>query len=220
MEKAYQTRGGMYGNIDRERYLMNLQDLLQHHQDYTTNVPNRYEQTIERLNKAMPARDTAEVAAAISDWLKSINMQYYRFRPAKLKMLRETLEPVIEQERETLLEYRKRSITTLMVEDRPVISRLFEVFKDKLGPIGAGKALHVLAPKMFPLWDNAIASAAGVSTSQGYFQFMLIRKEQVAALPKGLPENLYPLKLLDECDYLRFTRNNDTMDSGKNLKRR
>jgi hypothetical protein len=58
---------------------------------------------------------------------------------------------------------------------------LFGLFRAECGPVGAGKALHVLAPNFFPLWDNAIAESYGVATETGYFQFINIVKQQVSA---------------------------------------
>jgi hypothetical protein len=57
--------------------------------------------------------------------------------------------------------------------------RLFGLFRTECGPVRAGKALHVLAPNFFPLWDNAIADGYGVATETGYFQFINIVKQQV-----------------------------------------
>lgn len=192
----------------------NLEELLKLHTEYKRTVPNKYELTVARLAIAVPERNTGKIADALSDWLKDINLQYYRFRPAKSRTLREDLKPLIAEELETLLSFRERCITTLTAEDRAAVSHVFEMFRDRLGPVGAAKALHVLAPTFLPLWDNSMASAYGISTEHGYFQFMLIRREQVISLPPEFPNALSPLKLLDECDYLRYTSKKALKGSG------
>jgi len=69
-------------------------------------------------------------------------------------------------------------------------------------------ALHVLAPPFFPLWDNSIAAAYGVSTEEGYFKFMLLTKQQVASLPGdfALPKTGGLLKAIDEYNYCKYTQ--------------
>jgi len=182
-----------------------VEELRKLHEEYQRSVPNKYEATLDRLATALPAKNAAGVASALSDWLGNINMQYYRFRPVKRKSLQGDLERLIARQLEILLAFRLRNIASLTEADGPDVSQLFGVLREKLGPVGAAKALHVLAPNMFPLWDSAIAQAAGVSKERGYFQFMQIRREQVVSLPSGLPKDVSPLKLLDEVDYLRHT---------------
>jgi hypothetical protein len=66
-----------------------------------------------------------------------------------------------------------------------------------------GKALHVLAPNFFPLWDNPIAESYGVDKRMGYFQFISIVKGQVASLPEEIAPGVTALKALDEYNYLQ-----------------
>lgn len=92
--------------------------------------------------------------------------------------------------------FRERSLTTLDKADEPAVLRLFGAFRAKLGPVGAAKALHALAPTFFPMWDNEIARGYGVSTEGGYFQFMLIAKQQLVGLPADLIPGLSLVKAL------------------------
>ena len=75
----------------------------------------------------------------------------------------------------------------------------------KLGPVGAAKALHALAPTFFPMWDNEIARGYGVSTEGGYFQFMLLAKRQLVGLPADLIPSLSLVKAFDEYNYYKFS---------------
>jgi hypothetical protein len=45
----------------------------------------------------------------------------------------------------------ERSIESLAAEDEQPVMRVFSDFEALLGPVGAAKALHVLAPRFFPL---------------------------------------------------------------------
>ena len=79
---------------------------------------------------------------------------------------------------------------------------MFGLFRTECGPVGAGKALHVLAPNFFPPWDNAIAEGYGVATETGYFQFINIVKQQVLNLTEEVAPEVSALKALDEYNYL------------------
>ncbi len=167
-------------------------ELQEAHEEYTRTVPNNYSLTIETIAKALPERKVGEVAAAVADWLKSVNPRH----PPK------DLEQLVTAEWKAIVEFRVRSLTTLIGTDKPAILQLFELFRSKLGPVGAAKALHVLAPTFFPLWDNSIASGYGVSIEvHGYLLFMFLTKHQVV----NLPRDPALLKTLDEYNYLKYT---------------
>ena len=96
---------------------------------------------------------------------------------------------------------------------------VFRDFAAVLGAVGVAKALHVLAPTFFPLWDNKIANEYGIrleyvgKVENGfwwgrYMDFMEIRRMQVAALGSTVSS---PLKALDEWDYMRFTRSHSDL---------
>jgi hypothetical protein len=66
----------------------------------------------------------------------------------------------------------------------------------------------VLAPNFFPLWDSTIASDfyAVSKDAAGYFQFMVLVKQQIANLPDELASGLTALKAIDEFNYLRMVK--------------
>ncbi len=78
--------------------------------------------------------------------------------------------------------------------------------------MGAAKALHLLAPRFFPLWDRAIAKAYGLPLGERgknaarYHRFMAIAKRQCEDLggERAVGQNL--LKALDEYNYCRYTK--------------
>jgi hypothetical protein len=189
--------------------LLSVEELLKVHAEYKSTVPNNYVITMERIEKALTKQNVGETADAVAEWVKNLNRQYYRFNPDKAVNLREKLEPLIAADLTTVLGFRSRSIATLTRSaDEPTVRRLFGRFRPELGPVGTGKALHVLAPNFFPLWDNTIASDFyGVSTdANGYFQFMTLVKQQVVNLPDELATGLTALKAIDEYNYLRMAK--------------
>ncbi len=168
------------------------EELQQAHEEYTKTVRNNYSITIDAIANTLPKCNVGEVATAVAGWLKSVNPRH----PPK------DLEQIIKAEWTAIGEFRARSLNTLIGADRPAILQLFGLFRLKLGPVGAAKALHVLAPRFFPMWDNPIASGYGVGTeAPGYFLFMFLTKHQVLNLPK----NPALLKILDEYNYRRYT---------------
>lgn len=186
--------------------ILSAAELLEIHEEYRRTVPNSYDVTRERIEKAITEQNVDKIADVVADWLRDLNRQYYRFRPEEARDLSQNLRPLITAELTTLLEFRRRRIAGLTPADEPKVRRVFGRFRPTLGPVGTGKALHVLAPNFFPLWDNAIAADYGVSLEDGFFQFMLRMKQQVANLPDELAAGLTALKAIDESNYLQASK--------------
>ena len=78
--------------------------------------------------------------------------------------------------------------------------------------MGAAKALHLLAPQFFPLWDRAIAKAYTLAlrergkNAERYRLFMVITKRQYEALAREYSTRQNLLKLLDEYNYAHYTK--------------
>ena len=193
-----------------------VDELRKVHEEYKRTVPNNYATTIQRVVAALSRRNSDELATAVAEWLKDLNRQYYRFRPDEAATLMERLKPILREELNTFLKFRERSIKTLANSDETELLRLFVLFRAECGPVGAGKALHVLAPNFFPLWDNAIADSYGVATETGYFQFINIVKQQVLNLPEETALGVTALKALDEYNYLRASATRKGKAGGAN----
>jgi hypothetical protein len=178
-------------------------ELRKTHEEYKRTVPNNYANTIHRVEAALSRRNSDELATAVAEWLQDLNRQYYRFRPEEAATLVERLKPILREELSTFLKFRERSIATLTNPDKTEVLRLFDLLRAECGPVGAGKALHVLAPNFFPLWDNPIAESYGVATETGYFQFINIVKQQVVNVTEEIAPGVTALKALDEYNYLR-----------------
>jgi hypothetical protein len=181
------------------------------HEKYTRTVPNSYAASIQRVFAALSSRNAEELAMAVSQWLLDINSgNYYRFRPEEKPTLVGRLRPIMQKELESLLKFHVRSVKTLAESDKVEVIRLFNLLRAECGPVGAGKALAVLAVNFFPLWDDKIARAYGIPKDDvGYFRFMNLLKEQVENLPENLVPGVSVLKVLDEYNYLQISASSD-----------
>lgn len=82
-----------------------------------------------------------------------------------------------------------------------------------VGAVGAAKALHLLAPTFFPLWDREIAAKYGQAlraiglSGERYWNFMLTAQPQYRELSECGYDNRHDLlKLIDEYNYCKHTR--------------
>ncbi len=156
-------------------------------------------------------RISLSVSEAIAVLLQTWNAMYYRFRDFDSRHFSE-IEAVLDIHRPTLIRVRNRSIETLKDSDRDSIQRLFRGFEVVLGPVGAAKCLHLMAPRFFPLWDRTIAAAYGFhlrpigQNAGGYWGFMQTARKQVEGLGGERRIARNPLKALDEYNYCRHTK--------------
>lgn len=134
------------------------------------------------------------------------------------------LEDCISNNLSSLDKYRNSSILNYTSADDKAIEHLFQQFLDALrihdgkkkgqkSPVAVAKALHLLAPDFFPLWDYKIARAYGCAYSSNpaekYLIFFRKSKEIAGKLqPSVNPELMGKtlLKLIDEYNYAKYTR--------------
>ena len=90
--------------------------------------------------------------------------------------------------------------------DAAAVEAIYRDFLATLLPVGTAKALHVLAPAFFPIWDTAIASKFGLllwpaeASVKSYLDLMDLARRFASA--SRLDD---PLKALDEWAYVSFT---------------
>ena len=119
---------------------------------------------------------------------------------------------------------RKCSILAAERHDRSLVQALFdealvalEIAEGKAigrrSPVAVAKALHLLAPDLFPLWDEKIAQAYGCqyrsAPALAYRRFMQSQRSVVSARRATLTKlggDKSVLKTLDEYNYARFTK--------------
>ncbi len=154
----------------------------------------------------------------------------------------DSLEKCLTEDLTILQQFRKRDIFSYNAKDSNTIGVLFNDMLRALqtpngskSPVAASKALHLLAPSFFPLWDNKIADAyhclwdaSDVSLTK-YLQFMtkslqiaedvvqsyiqtnsVDRQTAIQTICKegstNLPFTKSLLKIIDEYNYARYTK--------------
>ena len=136
--------------------------------------------------------------------LQTWNMAWYRsLKPRKKQRLTKEILYLLRKHYKNINV--RRSISSLNQRDKKKISLLFNEFRKKLGPVGTSKALHLLNPKFFPIWDNSIADhyhkylhkcnpqkhhPGKAMSCDCYFQFCLDSKEILKAIPRRMRNEL------------------------------
>ncbi len=159
-----------------------------------------------------------EVAEGLGVLLLVWNAAFYRHGPFDF----DALEKCIEKNQLLLNEFRKRDILSYSSKDDKRIRKLLEDFlkaleicegkcKNRKSPVGVAKALHLLGPGFFPLWDEKIAKGYDCYYNEDpagkYLEFFKLMQE--------LAEDLAPvadvtgrtlLKQIDEYNYIKYTK--------------
>ncbi len=160
----------------------------------------------------------SKVADGLGVLLLVWNAAHYRYGSFDF----DALEKCIADNQEALNEYRKRNILSYTPKDDAPIGLLFEEFlkalticegksKGKKTPVGVAKALHLLAPSFFPLWDKKIAKGYGCDYSayplRKYLKFFKMTKDIAEKLHEivDVPGRTL-LKLIDEYNYALYTK--------------
>ena len=163
-----------------------------------------------------------EMADGLGVLLLTWNQAFYRYGDFDF----DKLENALKDNLKLLEKFRKRDITTLSESDEANIKTLFDALMESLqivsgkmkggkSPVAVAKALHLLAPNFFPLWDYRIARVYGCyynnNPTKKYIQFMKLMKEFVENVkdyidPSSTYRNKTLLKLIDEYNYSRYTK--------------
>jgi hypothetical protein len=105
----------------------------------------------------------ADITDGIGVLLLVWNQAFYRYCNFALDF--EILEAWLMKNENILKEVRNRDISSLSAEDKKMVKSLFDEMLDALicgnrkSPVAVSKALHLLAPSFFPIWDNDISKA-------------------------------------------------------------
>ena len=182
-------------------------------EEFEANEPRDlfYRAATELVDLALRRASSLTLAEALAVLLQTWNRAYYQYRPFDNAHF-VSIERLLSAHHATLMGYRNRAIADVGAGERASITRLFQAFEKVLRPVGAAKALHLLAPHVFPLWDRAIAEAYGLALGQAgsngerYWRFILIAQRQCADLMRADPGCRSPLKSIDEYNYCRYTK--------------
>jgi hypothetical protein len=170
-----------------------------------------YRAATELVALALDGRTSLSVAEALAVLLQTWNKMFYRYRRFDSQHFAD-IERLIRDHHSMLITFRQRSIQSINQEDESEVVRVFKAFEEVLGPVGAAKCLHLLAPRFFPLWDRAIADAYSLPlrprgrNAERYWRFMGIVKKQVQSLGGEQAIGRNPLKAIDEYNYCKHTK--------------
>jgi hypothetical protein len=160
----------------------------------------------------------ADMADGLGVLLLTWNQAFYRYGIFDFNKL----ERCIADNFQRIENFRGRDISTLSSSDEGDIRLLFNQFLESLqidsgkmqgrrSPVAVAKALHLLAPNFFPLWDYKIAQAYGCyydkNPGEKYVSFCKITKS-VADKVKNyiIRSDKTLIKLIDEYNYSKYTQ--------------
>jgi hypothetical protein len=162
-----QARYGLDGYLKRHRYSeskLTLEALERGCRRFEAEEPRDSMYRIARFFIEEWWTDEAKLVDALSVVLLTWNSAFYRYGAFDSG----ALEACIRENRPVIEGFRKRSISSVVQADHEVADELFTSVSKALArveekkletPVGCAKALHLLAPNFFPLWDQYIAPA-------------------------------------------------------------
>ncbi len=160
----------------------------------------------------------AEMADGLGVLLLTWNQAFYRYGNFDF----DRLEQCITSNLIGIEAFKARDISSLVEADEEKIRSLFDQFLNALqihsgksqgrrSPVAVAKALHLLVPSFFPLWDDAIARGYECYYSEDsagkYVEFCKLMRE-LAGKVKGYVDRTDKtlLKLIDEYNYSKYTQ--------------
>ncbi len=193
-------------------YHPSAEDLRQAHKIFLEKEPRDlfYRVATELIELAIVGKTKLTLSDSLAVLLQTWNKAYYQFRPHHFdnKHFQEINYLVQKYAEELITGFRNRSILSFTDRDEDKVNRVFKAFEEVLGPTGAAKSLHLLAPRFFPLWDRKIAKGYGLAmrrtgmNANRYCSFMNIAHIQSKKLQgTTLAQENNLLKLLDEYNY-------------------
>ncbi len=154
-----------------------------------------------------------DLAESIAVLLQTWNREFYRFRGGFTETDTVRIRRLLDKYQAPLKRFQKRRFDYLTPADGGVIRRMFQDFEIALGPVGAAKALHLLAPEFFPLWDGRIAKdgygirlKAMGQNGENYALLMSLTLAQIEQLGGWERVDGNVVKAIDELNYCYYTR--------------
>ena len=160
----------------------------------------------------------SDMANGLGVLLLTWNQAFYRYGYLDF----DELEKCVAENFPKIEDFRNRNISSLSVSDENDIKSLFNRFlnalkinsgkmQEKKSPVGVAKALHLLAPSFFPIWDDKIAKAYKCYYSKNpgekYISFckaIKIVADEVKNYVSKSDKTL--IKRIDEYNYSRYTK--------------
>jgi hypothetical protein len=158
---------GMAGYLQRHSYterLIRVKDLERECRIYEAEEPRDSMYRVASFLVQEWWGDASNLADALAVLLLTWNANFYRFGGG---LRADALEVCLQENWKTIEAFRQRELSTLEESDRKQISTLFASLSTALrlatnereSAVSCAKALHLLAPNFFPIWDQYIAPA-------------------------------------------------------------
>ncbi len=169
-----------------------------------------YKVASDLVDRALRGDSSTSVSEAVAVLLQSWNAQYYRFRGGFTEQDFRTIDALLQKHMGDLVKLRPLSIETATSEQLDEASKIFSAFEPGLGATGASKCLHLLAPRLYPLWENGIQKAYGFyltyapNRAQDYRRFMDVARQSILAFGGENALGRNPLKAWDEWNYRNY----------------
>ncbi|HEX7431587.1 MAG TPA: hypothetical protein VF293_05285 [Candidatus Limnocylindrales bacterium] len=168
-----------------------------------------YRLSLHLMEQAEGSRSLFSRAEALAVLLQTWNRSYYqRLRIPFDAAHFAAIEHLLVEHEQAMAEFAGRSIDSLTPVDEAPVRAVYDEFEAVLGQTGASKALHLLAPRFFPLWDGAIAATAYglyARDARDYWRLLCATAEQVEAVGGEAALDRNPIKAIDEYNYCRYT---------------
>ncbi|MCJ7496694.1 MAG: hypothetical protein MUO78_00980 [candidate division Zixibacteria bacterium] len=159
-----------------------------------------------------------EMADGLGVLLLTWNQAFYRYGIFDF----DKLEKCVTDNLRKIETFRTRDITSLSNSDEDDIKELFDEFlkalqidsgkkQETTSPVAVAKALHLLAPKFFPLWDYKIAKAYKCYYNEKPAEKYIIFCKKTKTVADQLRNYVHRsektiVKLIDEYNYSKYTK--------------
>jgi len=159
----------------------------------------------------------SDMANGLGVLLLTWNQAFYRYGLFNF----DKLEMCIDINLKKLKNLRERSIISLLESDEKDITNLFQEFlkalqidsgrmKGRKSPVAVSKALHLLAPNFFPIWDYRIARAYGYNYYENPEEKYILFCRDMKTVTNRVKDYISHsdktiIKLVDEYNYSKYT---------------
>lgn len=192
---------------------VSLRDLAVARRLFQQNEPRDlfYRVATELVGLAFRRATSIRLAEALAVLLQTWNKARYQYKKFDTEHFAD-IEALVSRYKRELARLRRKSIEHLPDREKPRVVQLFQSFEEVLGPVGAAKALHLLAPRLLPLWDRTIAKEYGMqlgkagSNGDRYWRFLVITRNQCRRIRATGRFRGSVLKCVDEYNYCRYTK--------------
>jgi hypothetical protein len=183
-----------------------IEELHKAHAVYVEKEPVEY---VYRVARHMLASEEFTPGEAVHLLMRTWNAQ----SPYTWKLKSVDITGLLEATAAERQKFVNRSVATLAYDERETIAGIYTAFRKLLGGVGAAKALALLHPRFFPIWDRKIAIAhlghkwsTQLAPAEHYLTFMDYAVEQCTAAVSEAEFGETLLKTLDEWNYGIWTK--------------